>query len=134
MRPTDVSVNSTRGNKDFDIGGSAIAEAPGNFTDADSFEPRNAVKGDVARMMFYMAVRYNGGDNTGTVDLNLVDYSGTANGNLGKLCVLLAWHNQDPVSTTEINRHARIVQRQGNRNPFVDYPAWANEIWDAYCD
>lgn len=134
LRPTDASVNSTRGNKDFDNGGSSISEAPGNYTDSDSFQPRNAIKGDVARMMFYMDVRYNGGDGTGTDDLQLVNYTGTSGANLGKICTLLAWHNQDPVSQQEINRHARIVVRQGNRNPFVDYPAWANEIWGSSCN
>jgi endonuclease I len=58
LRPEDVHVNSERDNKDFDNGGAAVADAPGNRTDADSWEPRAAVKGDVARMIFYMAVRY----------------------------------------------------------------------------
>ncbi len=134
LRPEDASVNSTRGNKDFDNGGSSISEAPGNYTDSNSFEPRNAVKGDVARMMFYMDVRYNSNDSTGTEDLVLVNTAGTSGANLGKICTLLAWHNQDPVSQEEINRHARIVSRQGNRNPFVDYPAWANQLWGSSCN
>ncbi len=134
LRPSDASVNSARGNKDYDNGGSSISEAPGNFTDSNSFEPRDEVKGDIARMMFYMDVRYNGGDNTGTEDLVLVDHSNTSGSELGDLCTLLSWHNQDPVSDREITRHARIVERQGNRNPFVDYPAWANQIWDSACN
>ncbi len=133
LRPSDASVNATRGNKDFDNGGSEISEAPGNFTDNDSIEPRDAMKGDLARMMFYLDVRYNGNDASGVPDLKLVNYTGTSGATLGSLCVLLAWHNQDPVSDEEIARHARIVERQGNRNPFVDYPAWANEIWDNSC-
>ena len=44
LRPEDVSVNSARGNKDFDTGGSPVGEAPGCLTDSDSFEPRAAVK------------------------------------------------------------------------------------------
>jgi endonuclease I len=134
LRPSDASVNSTRSNKDYDNGGNAISEASGNFTDSDSFEPRDEVKGDIARMMFYMDVRYNGNDSTGTDDLTLVDYTGTSGANLGRLCTLLDWHHQDPVSSEEINRHARIVEQQGNRNPFVDYPAWADEIWGVYCN
>lgn len=134
LRPEDASVNSTRGNKDFDNGGSVIGEAAGNYTDGDSFEPRNAIKGDIARIMFYMDVRYNSGDNTGTENLTLVNFTGTSGANLGKICTLLAWHNQDPVSQEEINRHARIVSRQGNRNPFVDYPAWANQLWNSSCN
>lgn len=133
LRPADVSVNSTRGNKDFDWGGSAIAEAPGNLTDADSFEPRAAVKGDVARMMFYMAIRYEGNDTTGVGNLELSDTVGTSGNLFGKRCTLIAWHRADPVDAAEIRRHGRIVERQGNRNPFVDYPAWAEELFGAGC-
>lgn len=133
LRPADVSVNSTRGNKDFDWGGSPIAEAPGNLTDADSFEPRAAVKGDVARMMFYMAIRYEGNDTTGVGNLELADNVGTSGNLFGRRCTLIAWHRADPVDATEIRRHGRIVERQGNRNPFVDYPAWAEELFGAGC-
>jgi serine protease len=134
LRPSDASVNSSRGNKDYDDGGSNISEAPGNRTDGDSFEPRDEVKGDVARMMFYMDIRYNGSDNTGTGDLVLVASTGTSGSRLGDLCTLLNWHNQDPVSAIEIERHSRIVERQGNRNPFVDNPDWANQIWGSVCN
>ncbi len=133
LRPADVSVNSTRGNKDFDWGGSPIGEAPGNLTDIDSFEPRAAVKGDIARMMFYMAIRYEGGDATGVGNLELVDTVATSGNFLGKLCTLVSWHRQDPVSADEVRRHARIVERQGNRNPFVDYPAWGEQLFGAGC-
>lgn len=133
LRPADVSVNSTRGNKDFDWGGSAIGEAPGNLTDADSFEPRAAVKGDIARMMFYMAMRYEGNDITGVGNLELADTVGVTGNFMGKRCTLVSWHRQDPVSADEIRRHARIVERQGNRNPFVDYPAWVEENFGAGC-
>ena len=133
LRPADASVNSTRGNKDFDWGGTAIGEAPGNLTDADSFEPRAAVKGDIARMMFYMAIRYEGSDATGVPNLELADTTGTTGNLLGKRCALITWHRQDPVDATEIRRHSRIVERQGNRNPFVDYPAWAEELFGAGC-
>lgn len=133
LRPADVSVNSTRGNKDFDWGGSSIAEAPGNLTDADSFEPRAAVRGDVARMMFYMAIRYEGNDATGVGNLELADNVGTSGNLFGRRCTLIAWHRADPVDATETRRHGRIVERQGNRNPFVDYPAWAEELFGAGC-
>lgn len=133
LRPSDVSVNSRRGNKDYDNGGSSISEAPGNYTDSNSFEPRDDVKGDIARMMFYMDTRYNDSDSTGTDDLVLVDHSNTSGSELGDLCTLLEWHKQDPVSEREVDRHARIVERQGNRNPFVDYPNWVDQIWDPAC-
>ncbi|MGB3440513.1 MAG: endonuclease [Actinophytocola sp.] len=130
LRPEDVSVNSARGNKDFDNGGSAVSEAPGSYTDADSFEPRNAVKGDVARMIFYMAVRYEGGDGFANLEMN----NSVANGSapyLGKLSVLLAWSAQDPPDAFEKRRNQVIYdQFQHNRNPFVDHPEWARAIWN----
>ncbi|WP_030543403.1 endonuclease I family protein [Streptomyces albus] len=129
LRPTDVTVNSTRGNKDFDEGGSEVGEAPGNYTDSDSWEPRDQVKGDVARMLFYMAVRYEGGD--GFADLELNDQVGNgSNPLMGRLSVLLEWHEQDPPDAFEKNRNEVIyADFQHNRNPFIDHPEWAASIW-----
>jgi endonuclease I len=130
LRPEDVSVNGVRGNKDFDTGGSTVSEAPGNYTDADSWEPRNAVKGDVARMIFYMAVRYEGGDGYPNLEMNNSVNNGTAP-YLGKLSVLLAWNTQDPPDAFEKRRNQVIYdQFQHNRNPFVDHPEWARSIWN----
>ncbi len=130
LRPTDVSVNGSRGNKDFDNGGSVVSEAPGNYTDADSFEPRDAVKGDVARMVLYMAVRYEGGDGWADLEPNdLVDNGSTPY--LGRLSVLRTWNAQDPPSAFEMRRNDRIHEVwQGNRNPFVDHPEWVDAIWN----
>jgi endonuclease I len=129
LRPTDVTVNSTRGNKDFDMGGSELSEAPGNFTDSDSFEPRDEVKGDVARMILYMAVRYEGED--GFADLEPND--AVSNGSrpfMGRLSVLLEWHAQDPPDAFEQRRNEIIFTNwQHNRNPFIDHPEWVNSIW-----
>ncbi len=50
-----MSVNATRGNKDFDLGGSALSQCSDCWTDSAFFEPRDEVKGDVARMLFYLA-------------------------------------------------------------------------------
>ena len=133
LRAADVSVNSTRGDKEYDNGGTQIGEAPGNYTDSDSFEARNAVKGDLARMMFYMAVRYDGGDNTGVGNLELQNTTTTSGNYMGKLCTLVQWHRQDPVSADEVRRHARIVEKQKNRNPFVDNPDWVEQVYGASC-
>ncbi len=135
LRPADASVNSTRSNKDYDVGGDSITESPENRRDSDSFEPRDAVKGDAARMIFYMDVRYEGNDLTNTPDLEIVDYTDTPNEPiLGKLCTLLSWHNQDPVDEWEIRRHARAFEIQKNRNPFIDNPDWANELYSSKCN
>lgn len=129
IRPTDVSVNGARGNLDFDMGGSPVPEAPGCFKDSDSFEPRDAVKGDVARMIFYMATRYEGG--SGEPDLEVVDAVNTyPNPEHGKLSQLLLWHSQDPPDEFEINRNDIIYYHyQENRNPFIDHPEYVDDIW-----
>ena len=57
IRPSDVRINSIRGNLDFDNGGSPVEGAPGCKIDDNSFEPHDDFKGDVARMIFYRAVR-----------------------------------------------------------------------------
>ena len=133
LRPTDESVNSSRGTKDFDDGGSAHSEATDCNYDSDSWEPRDAVKGDVARMMFYMEVRYDPGvhsDGT-SYDLELVDYTGTSTSseNFGKLSTLITWHANDPVDDFESDRNDSIYAYQGNRNPFIDFPEFVNSIW-----
>ncbi|MEW2437155.1 endonuclease [Streptomyces caniferus] len=129
LRPADVSVNSARGDKDFDNGGTEVSEAPGNRTDDDSFEPRDAVKGDVARMILYMAVRYDGGD--GFADLEPNDKVG--NGTqpyIGRLSVLKQWSKQDPPDSFEKHRNQVIFDKyQHNRNPFIDHPEWVDAIW-----
>lgn len=129
LRAEDVTVNGTRGNKDFDNGGTAVSGCADCWTDADSFEPRDAVKGDVARMLFYMAVRYEGDD--GFNDLELSTVSGSAVPRIGDVDVLLAWNAADPVDAFEMRRNDRIhAQWQGNRNPFIDHPEWASAIWN----
>ncbi|GAA3934516.1 hypothetical protein Aau02nite_24920 [Amorphoplanes auranticolor] len=129
LRPEDVRVNSTRDNKDFDNGGAAVSDAPGNRTDADSWEPRAAVKGDVARMIFYMAVRYEGGDAWPDLEVDDATGSGTAP-RLGRLSALRQWNQQDPPDAFEKRRNELIYSSyQRNRNPFIDHPEWATSIF-----
>ena len=133
LRPSDISVNSSRGNLDFDFSDQPLAEAPANRVDGDSFEPSDAVKGDVARMIFYMDTRYEGLDG-GTPDLQVVDHiTSTGEAKLGKLCSLLAWHEADPVDEFEQNRNNRAYEFQGNRNPFIDHPEWIDLVYQADC-
>jgi len=129
LRPSDVQVNSIRGNKDFDEGGSAVSGCAGCLTDGDSFEPTDEVKGDVARMMFYMAIRYEGDDQYVDLELN-ESTSNQSQPFLGKLSVLKAWHEADPVSASETRRNDIIyTDYQHNRNPFIDHPEWVEAIW-----
>ncbi|MFJ7829579.1 endonuclease [Peribacillus sp. NPDC097284] len=127
LRPEDVSVNSKRGHLDFDNGGQGYSGCDCKV-DSDSWEPPDNVKGDVARMLFYMAVRYEG---NGELDLELSDTVNTYPKPLhGKLSTLLEWNELDPVDEFESNRNEVIYEKwQHNRNPFIDHPEWANEIW-----
>lgn len=129
LRPTDVQVNSSRGNLDFDNNdGKSVTNCDECKRDSNSWEPPDRVKGDVARMLFYMAVRYEGGNYP---DLELNEQLGNGSKPYhGKLSTLLEWHEQDPVDDFERNRNEVIYQDwQHNRNPFIDYPEWAEEIW-----
>jgi endonuclease I len=127
IRPTDASVNSSRGNLDFDEGGTPLPEAPGCKRDSDSFEPRDEVKGDVARMIFYMATRYEGG---GEPDLEVVDrVNNSPRPEHGKLQKLIDWNQMDPPSEFEKNRNEVVYSYQENRNPFIDHPEFVDYIW-----
>lgn len=128
LRPTDVQVNGLRGNLDFDNGGSPVKGCDGCLKTTNSFEPPDNVKGDVARILFYMATRYEQGDK---VDLELNDK--LSNGSApyhGEISTLLKWHAQDPVDGFERNRNNVIQKWQGNRNPFIDHPEWVKLIWE----
>jgi endonuclease I len=129
LRPEDVTVNSDRGNLDFDEGGTENDEAPGNYADSNSWEPRDAIKGDVARMIFYMSVRYEGGDGFPDLEVNDSVTNGSAPGH-GRLSALLRWNSEDPPSAFEMRRNDVIyTDFQHNRNPFIDHPEWASAIW-----
>ena len=133
LKPCDRSVNSSRGTKDFDFGGNQHSEASDCLTDSDSWEPPDYVKGDIARILFYMVIRYDPGvdHENNTFDLELVDYTTPNNTDpiLGKLSSLLEWHVSDPVDDFEINRNEIIFGFQENRNPFIDHPNLVNFLW-----
>ena len=127
LRPSDINTNATRGNKDFDYGGSLTATLDNHY-DSDSWEPRDEIKGDIARMMLYMTVRYEGGDG---YDLELVDYTPSSGANFGKKSTLLEWNRIDPVSAFERNRNRVIYKFQKNYNPFVDHPEFADRVYNS---
>ncbi len=134
MRACDASVNSAKSNRDFSEGTTQYFDGgvpTGCYTAPYIWEPRDADKGDVARALFYMAVRYEG-DN-GETNLELVSYVNTAPDYqplYGNLDTLMKWHNQDPVNNWERNRNDIVYyQYQANRNPFVDHPEYVDLIW-----
>ena len=97
LRPALTSINSSRNNKPF-----------GPTTDNLYFEPKDDIKGDVARIIFYMNIRYN-------MDIEKLGVAKSVE-------MLILWHNQDPVDYYEIYRNEQIQQIQGNYNPFIDNP------------
>ncbi len=132
LRPAIHTVNGQRGNRIFDETSgipSVPPLAPLCRYDTDSWEPRDSEKGDIARAMFYMATRYDGGDPL-TLDLELSNTPSTAAGRFGRLSTLLRWHEQDPVSPEERQcNQLNFTTYQHNRNPFVDHPEYAAMIW-----
>lgn len=146
--PVDRAITNIRSDHGYDEGGEPVrirladgtTRNTGARVDRDhgSFEPPDSAKGRVARMLFYMAVRYGPAEEDGeerTPDLRLVDRNEpTGQGLIGDLCTLLKWHNQHPPTEFEHRRNDRIFELQGNRNPFIDVPVWAPMIWGGKCD
>jgi len=147
LRPADRNLNGKHSNYGYDIGGVAVKDKRENgdviLTTAkfdkvgQSFEPTDRSKGQVARMLFYMAVRYETGDdgiNEAMPDLEIKDKNARVKEPwIGDLCTLLEWHNLYGPSHFERRRNNRVMEIQGNRNPFIDQPGWANLIWGDQC-
>jgi endonuclease I len=114
IRAEDGPENTTRSNRDY---GSDYNGPAGN---------QGSWHGDVARALFYMAVRYNG--------LNLVNGNPADNivGQMGDLASLLTWNHSDPRDDFEMHRNNVIYTWQLNRNPFIDYPDLADYIWGSH--
>jgi endonuclease I len=119
LRATDFQMNSLRGNKRF-TNSNGNAQAFGSF-----FYPGDEWKGDVARMMMYMYLRYGFQclpNNVGSGFSNISP--------LGDMPTLfLQWNAEDPVQPHEIVRNNVLENLQGNRNPFIDNPYLATLIW-----
>jgi len=139
LRPCDSNVNSSRGNKHFDESNPdsryykfpSHPEATLCSSDNNSWSPPESLKGDIARAMFYMDIRYEGND--GESDLELTDdltEITSSNSKMGSLKTLLIWHILDPVSEKEKIRNDRVYEIQKNRNPFIDRPQWVSSIWE----
>ncbi len=112
IRAVDGQENSSRNNRNFGID----YNGPTGSTS-------NTWKGDVARALFYMAVRYNG--------LNVVNGNPaeTPDGFIGDLATLLTWNSLDPADDFEMNRNNIIYNWQKNRNPFIDMPNLASYVF-----
>lgn len=136
--PTDGKVNGMRSNYPF---GEVASDAPGSENGFSKwgkcktpgyshtvFEPNDEYKGDFARTYFYFATRYKGVATSGygaEVFSSAYPYI-----TKWQLDMLLRWHEQDPVSQKELDRNEAVYEsRQGNRNPFIDYPELVDLIF-----
>ncbi|MFM1770570.1 MAG: hypothetical protein RJA22_3099 [Verrucomicrobiota bacterium] len=140
LRAEDASVNSARGNEFYDLtnpldagyANPAHPEALLCTSDSDSWQPPAHVRGDIARALFYMDVRYEG-DRANEPDLILTSETGLISATaayMGSLAVLLQWHRDDPVDAAEQLRNDRVYALyQSNRNPFIDHPEWVETVY-----
>lgn len=135
--PTDGYVNNRRSNFPFGVvtnpswtsrNGSKVGPNTTSGYSGTVFEPIDAFKGDVARMIFYFATRYQNqipNFSSGTI----LDGTTTRSISQWELNILLEWHANDPVSQREIDRNNAAYTYQGNRNPYIDNPTWVNVVW-----
>lgn len=137
IRATDGKVNGMRSNYPFgkvasasftSQNGSKLGTSASSGYSGTVFEPIDEFKGDVARMIFYFVTRYQSKLSTFSSG-NMLGSSAFPGLQTWELNVLLAWHNQDPVSQAEIKRNNASYAFQGNRNPFIDNPNYVNLIW-----
>ena len=136
--PTDGKVNGMRSNFPFGNVGSSVSYTSKNGSKLGTsnsvnysgkvFEPINEFKGDVARMIFYFATRYEAKlkDFDANDILTNTSFPGIQS---WELEVLKQWHTQDPVSQREIDRNNAAYTYQRNRNPFIDHPEYVDLIW-----
>ncbi len=124
LRAEDSAVNSEKSNRDFE----EKANDEGFYgTHGDySYVPKKSARGDVARTLMYMAVRWN-------KDYKLIlddkAYNSDNAPRQGKLSDLLKWHSVDPVDPYEVRRNNVVFKYQKNRNPFVDHPELVDFIF-----
>jgi len=166
LRVSDVTYNSDRGNAPFNDcpscterttlanngqgGGSGVYPGNSNWFNGsgtgNDWQTWAHRKGDVARSILYMDLRYEGGTHpaTGVAEPDLVatdiraliQASGsntTGQAYMGLLSVVLAWHQADPPDAEEIRRNDVVARYQGNRNPFVDHPEWVDCVYAGSC-
>jgi endonuclease I len=146
--PTDMDVNSLRGNYPYGVvasastttlNGSKLGTSAISFPGYSGpvFEPIDAYKGDLARATLYMVTRYQAEQPswealqpTGDV---VMDGTTWPSVEPAYLQMLISWHNADPVSAKEIERNNEVFGYQHNRNPFIDHPEFVGMIWGSAC-
>ena len=124
IRAENGQENSTRNNKNYGTVNSSTVYAGPSGT-------QGSWRGDVARALFYMAVRFDGLNVVNGDPSEYLPSTSIASGNIGDLATLLVWNHSDPRDDFEMNRNNYIYTWQMNRNPFIDYPLLVNYIFGA---
>ncbi len=135
--PTDGYVNNRRSSYPLAEVGSVEWSSANNYSKLGScktdgysgkvFEPNDEIKGDMARIYFYMVTCYEDKATSWGHDIfSSSKYPGLEN---WYLTMLMRWSKQDPVDDVERNRNLAVYDVQKNRNPFVDYPGLEDYVW-----
>lgn len=147
--PTDGYINNRRGNLPLANVGSISGQSKNGYCkwgqcsvsgyNGQVFEPNDEIKGDMARIYFYMATCYENvvakwsGNAQASNVFNGTSYPAFTTWYLN---MLMKWSKEDPVDAVEIARNNAVYQKdiQGNRNPFVDYPGLEEYVWGSKKD
>lgn len=141
ITPTDGKVNGQRSNYPHgtvaaaswtSLNGSKLGSSSVSGYSGTVFEPIDEFKGDIARMYFYFATRYE----TTVSGYSYLMFNGTSSQvfTTSFLNMLLAWNALDPVSPREIARNNAIYAIQNNRNPYIDHPEYVQSVWNPTAD
>ena len=128
IRPTNNSANSSRGNKPYGevshtennrkkVTVSGYGSVDYGYANSNFFEPLDEVKGDIARIIFYLLVRYSDADSKPVTRVSQ------------SMEMLLRWNELDPVDDFEMTRNEESFKIQGNRNPFIDDEGFASKVF-----
>ena len=139
--PTDCYVNNRRSSYPFGEVGSTTYVSNNGYSKLGScktagysgtvFEPNDEIKGDIARIYFYMVTCYEDRFTNWSAGSAKQVFSSDKYQGLKTWCMdmMMRWSKQDPVDATEIARNNAVQEVQGNRNPFVDYPGLEQYVW-----
>ena len=135
--PTDVTVNSHRGNLPYGENNGEEWQSSGGYSkvgactfsgfSGNCFEPADEWKGDFARSYFYMVTCYESSQSSWSSEM--LSRDSYPSFKTWALNLLLKWARQDPVSDIEVARNEAVCAIQHNRNPFIDYPGLEEYVW-----
>ena len=133
LRPCDNNLNSARSSLSFgevdQTSGNLVKENGSSsykslcYKTSEYFYPGEGFRGQTARILMYVQTRW--GDD---YDLSFVLGAGS-NKTIGDIETLMKWHIQEPPTEQEMYRNEKVAEYQGNRNPFIDHPEYAEMIY-----